>query len=209
MHFSKEAWDRLWNAVELRGDSHRWFDELSRRYSEPHRRYHNIQHLEECLSEFEPVAAQAKHPVALELAICFHDAVYDPRRNDNEEQSAALGVKCLEESAFEQKQLVSDLILATKTHDANNLPDAPLLLDIDLSILGKPVARFAEYEAAIRDEYSFVPFPVYAEKPAAILRNFLSRPQIFVTPSFFERFESSARTNLAYSIGALKSYRQE
>jgi predicted metal-dependent HD superfamily phosphohydrolase len=207
MHFTAGVWERLWRAVNLRGDPHQWFNELSRRYSEQHRRYHNIQHIEECLTEFEQVAGQAKHPIALELAIWFHDAVYDPRRSDNEEQSAVLALNCLEQGASEQKQLVSDLILATKTHLANSIPDAPLLIDIDLSILGKPATRFAEYEAAIRDEYSFVPFPVYAQKRAAILRNFLARPKIFMTPSFVERFESQARTNLSNSIGALENQR--
>jgi predicted metal-dependent HD superfamily phosphohydrolase len=205
MHFTNERWARLWNAADLRGDSQIWCTDLLKRYSEPHRQYHNIRHIEECLAEFEQVSSQAEHPVALELAIWFHDAIYDPRRSDNEEQSAILALKCLEQSVFRQKQLVSDLILATKTHVAKNIPDAPLLLDIDLSILGKPAARFAEYEAGIRAEYSFVPLALYAEKRAAILRSFLSRPRIFTTGAFFNRFEAQARRNLAESIAALEA----
>ena len=205
MHFSEEGWERLWKAADLRGDSHRWFAGLRNRYSEPHRHYHNIQHIEDCLAELEQVTSQATNITALRLAVWFHDAIYDPRGNDNEEQSARLALKCLEQSASEQKQLVSNLILATKTHIANNIPDAALLLDIDLSILGKPMARFAEYEAGIRAEYSFVPFPLYAEKRAAILRKFLSRQKIFTTASFFNRFEIEARRNLAKSIAALET----
>ena len=204
MHFTNEGWERLWKAADLRGDSQPWFRDLLNCYSEPHRHYHNIQHIEECLAEFEQVSSQAEHPVALKFAIWFHDAVYDPSRSDNEEQSAILALKCLEQGASGQKQLVSDLILATKTHVANNIPDASLLLDIDLSILGKPAARFAEYEAGIRAEYSFVPLALYAEKRAAILRNFLSRPKIFTTEAFFNRFEGQARRNLTDSIAALE-----
>ena len=206
MHFTEDAWDRLWKAADLRGGySQTWFTDLHNRYSEPHRHYHNIQHIEECLAEFEQVSSRAEHPIALELAIWFHDAIYDPSRSDNEEQSAILALKCLEQSASGQKQLVSDLILATKTHVAKNIPDVPLLLDIDLSILGKPTARFAEYETGIRAEYSFVPLALYAEKRAAIIRNFLSRPRIFTTTAFFNRFEAQARRNLTNSIAALES----
>ena len=205
MHFTKEGWVRLWKAADLRGDSQPWFRDLLTRYSEPHRQYHNIQHIEECWAAFEQASSQAEHPVALELAIWFHDAIYDPRRSDNEEQSAILALKCLEQSAYRERQLVSDLILATKTHVANNIPDAPLLLDIDLSILGKPAARFAEYEAGIRAEYSFVPIALYAEKRAAILRSFLSRPRIFTTEAFFNHFEAQARRNLTASIAALEA----
>jgi hypothetical protein len=32
VHFTTEAWERLWRAVNLRGDLHQWFNELSRRY---------------------------------------------------------------------------------------------------------------------------------------------------------------------------------
>src|SRR5687768_6653671 len=97
MHFTKEAWNRLWNAAEVRDDSSEWFEELSRRYTESHRHYHNVQHIEECLAEFAPASSQATHPLVLEFAIWFHDAVYDPRRSDNEEESATLALKCLEQ----------------------------------------------------------------------------------------------------------------
>ncbi|RNF02378.1 uncharacterized protein Tco025E_08391 [Trypanosoma conorhini] len=69
------------------------------RYTEPQRHYHTMAHLEEMLGCFErfqseaPVAhrlpAADPRRVVLELAILFHDAVYDPRRDDNEECSAA------------------------------------------------------------------------------------------------------------------------
>ncbi|EKF38376.1 hypothetical protein MOQ_001416 [Trypanosoma cruzi marinkellei] len=69
------------------------------RYTEPQRHYHTMAHLEEmlsCLARFQseaPVAhrlpAEGTRRLVVELAILFHDAVYDPRRSDNEERSAA------------------------------------------------------------------------------------------------------------------------
>jgi predicted metal-dependent HD superfamily phosphohydrolase len=203
MRFTLARWNDLCRAAHL-PESPTWFQQLSKHYSEPHRHYHNIQHLEECLTEFDRLRPQASNPLALEFAIFFHDAIYDPRRTDNEEQSAALAAKCLKDASPHLTKLVSALILTTKAHLPNDIPDATLLLDIDLSILGKPAARFAEYETQIRKEYSFVPLPIYAEKRATILRNFLSRPKIFTTEFFDGRFETQAQSNLRKSIALLE-----
>ena len=66
---------------------------LIARYEEPHRRYHTVQHLDECFARLDDAHALAEHIHEVELALWFHDAVYDPRRPDNEAQSAALPVR--------------------------------------------------------------------------------------------------------------------
>jgi predicted metal-dependent HD superfamily phosphohydrolase len=48
---------------------------LARR--EPQRRYHTLQHLRECLGHLEAVLDQVPDPAAIELALWFHDAVYE------------------------------------------------------------------------------------------------------------------------------------
>ena len=64
------------------------YDALVARYSEPHRRYHTLQHLAECFAAFDEIAHLAEHPADVELALWFHDAIYDTRRSDNEQRSA-------------------------------------------------------------------------------------------------------------------------
>ena len=181
----------------------RSFDDLLTRYSEHQRHYHNALHIDECLREFDLVRAQALDPAALEFAIWFHDVIYDPRASDNEEQSARFAVESLKGARDDLDARVSDLVLTTTTHLPGSIPDAASLIDIDLSILGKPAKRFDEYEAAIREEYSWVSMNVYCEKRAAILQSFLQRDRIFRTPFFFDRYEVQARQNLANSIGKL------
>src|SRR5207253_2303756 len=115
-------------------------------YAEPHRHYHNQRHIADCLAEFDAVRRLAKQPEALELALWFHDAVYDPKATDNEEQSAALAKRCLEGARQpDLARTVAELVMATKLHGADADPDAALVVDMDLSILGQNETRFAEY----------------------------------------------------------------
>jgi predicted metal-dependent HD superfamily phosphohydrolase len=99
---------------------------------------------------------------------------------------------------------VSQLILTTKYHVASSDPDAGLLLDVDLSILGQPEERFLEYEKQIREEYAWVPESIFKSKRAEILAAFLSRGRIYATEWFLERYETAARINLRQSLHLLK-----
>ena len=166
-------------------------EELRARYAEPHRRYHTLEHIAHCLEEFDP--AMAADPEAVELAIWFHDAIYDPRRSDNEERSAARLLELMPEA-----KRAAELVLVTKHHKAST-PDEALLVDVDLAILGQPAERFDLYERQIREEYAWVPKLVFKMKRASILRGFLKRPFIYGTELFRAKYEAAARANLSRS----------
>lgn len=206
-HFSEERWNSLWRRGGLEGDPLRAFAALAARYAEPARHYHNAAHIAECLAWFAEAAARMRDAAAVEFALWFHDAVYDPRTGDNEERSAELAAETLRAANADPvlTASVSALILTTKTHTPAGQPDAPWLLDIDLAVLARPRATFVEYEAAIRAEYAWVPLETYCEKRAAILTRFLERPHLFLTPHFAPRFESVARANLAFSVAELRA----
>lgn len=196
-----DSWLRLWDAIGAKGEAAPWHDRLLRAYSEPHRHYHGLQHISECLTVFGDARTLALYPDAVELALWFHDAVYDPRSHQNEERSAALAKDCLDGGALPGLALrVSDMILATKTHVTRDDPDAALVVDVDLSILGQPAARFEEYEAQIRGEYEWVAMGEFSSRRATVLQGFLDRPRIYATDYFHQKFEESARRNLASSI---------
>src|SRR5215207_157618 len=82
------SWRRCAGALAARPIGPAVFDELVARYSEPHRKYHTLQHLAECLAHFEAVRDLAEQPAEVEMALWFHDAIYDTQRHDNEEKSA-------------------------------------------------------------------------------------------------------------------------
>jgi predicted metal-dependent HD superfamily phosphohydrolase len=179
---------------------------LVRAYSEPHRAYHNLRHIDDCLRLFDDVQRLALRPIELEMALWFHDVVYSPRAKDNEERSAewARGVCRRARFAPEFEAGVATLILATR-HDAPpSTPDAGLVVDIDLSVLGRPPAEFDAYEAAIREEFRWVPDLLFRPGRAKVLQSFLARPAIYTSDFFRDRYERQARANLERSLSRLR-----
>jgi len=195
-----DRWSTLCRKAGASGDCEGWHSRLLALYSEPHRHYHNLRHLEECLTEFDCTRHLAREPLSVELALWFHDAVYDTRAKDNEERSAALARDCLSEAGEAFGSRVTDLILATKHAATQTDPDAALVTDIDLSILGREEIRFQEYETQIRQEYAWVPAVVFAAGRGQILQQFLSRPRIYFHDTFFTKYEKQARANIQTSL---------
>lgn len=203
--FLSPSWGRMWAGLGADGDGVGARDAVIQRYAEHWRHYHALQHLGECLTAFDTVAHLAARPAEVEAALWFHDAVYELQRTDNEEQSAQLAQRVFTQAGVtsEVTSRVVDLILVTRHTAVPDAPDEQLLVDIDLSILGAPAARFAEYERQIRAEYSFVPEAVFNEKRRAILRSFIARPSIYNTALFHHMLEQRARTNLARAVEGL------
>lgn len=171
--------------------------ELAAAYAEPHRRYHTTQHIESCLRELARFEARAVHLNEVRWALLFHDAIYDPRRNDNEARSADWACRVMQELLRPDDEIarVRKLIMATVHAAQAETPDEALLLDIDLSILGADAAAFDEYDRAIRVEYEWVPEQAYRFARASVLQGFLARPRIFQTAAYQDR-EAIARGNL-------------
>jgi predicted metal-dependent HD superfamily phosphohydrolase len=203
---SPERWRNLWREIGAKDDGLAVYQELVALYSEPHRHYHNFQHISDCLNEFDIAREFAQQPLAVELALWFHDAIYNTRAADNEEKSAELAKRRISDAVGNEKlcESVFALVMATKSHDASLHPDAPLMVDVDLSILAKAEPRFWEYESQIRREYNWVPERIFGAKRAEILECFLARDRIFSTKHFFDQYEQQARANLLTSVEKLK-----
>jgi predicted metal-dependent HD superfamily phosphohydrolase len=184
--------------------------DLKRRYAESQRAYHNWTHIEELLAQFDANASTLNYPFAFRLAILFHDAIYDPRASDNEARSAELFESTMKDAVSPDDVICArDLILATHKHttsavDRRFVADAELFLDMDLSILGASERRFDEYDAAIREEYSFVPVETYRQRRAEILKSFLERPRLYLTDDYHNRLDGRARANLQRAIDRLE-----
>jgi predicted metal-dependent HD superfamily phosphohydrolase len=186
----------------------RLLTELTVAYSEPHRRYHTVPHVQHCLTELARSWSYAVHLNEVRWALLFHDAIYDPRRQDNEARSADWACRVMDElqRPEEEKARIREMILATAHGREPRTVDEALLLDIDLSILGADAETFDEYDRAIRVEYEWVPEQSYREARTTVLKSFLDRPQIYHTAPFRQRLESSARANLQRALARLAAY---
>lgn len=196
----KQPWEELGLVarMELHAD-------LRKRYSEPHRAYHTLHHIAECLALLEQTQALAQSSQAVELAIWFHDAIYDPRKSDNEERSAQWARRELRRAgaSLDLQEHVSAMIMVTR-HDAEpETTDEMLMSDIDLAILGAGPARFDEYEKQVRTEYRHVPTQLFRVGRRKILSGFLERERIYYTEWFRSRREAQARVNLQRSLTRL------
>lgn len=198
----------LWQRLGGQGDANELFATLLAAYAEPQRAYHNVAHLQDCLAQFDAARDEAQHPDAVEMAIWFHDAVYDPRATDNEEQSAAWAIQALTAGSIEPTtvQHIAELVLSTQHKAVPTDQDAALLADVDLSILGRAPAIFDAYDRQIRNEYHWVPEHQYCTRRAQVLAGFLARPRLYQTKHFYAQYEKQARENLARAIDRLATW---
>lgn len=182
-------------------------DTLRARYAEPHRAYHGQRHIDLLLAQFCDIRQRLHDPEAVELAIWYHDAIYDPLSKTNEADSAALLLAERHgDTAAATLTRGHALILATANHmlppglGPEDAADCAHFLDMDLSILGADPATFAWYTAAIRQEYRAVPEAEWKMRRPHILRGFLGRPRLFLTDHFHAKLDLPARRNLAAAI---------
>ena len=199
------VWRRTWAHLGVPVADANLFDELCARYCEPHRKYHTLQHLDECFEKLKALQAEAIHPGEIELALWFHDAIYDIRRQDNEERSADWARSSVVAAGLSKSvaDRVHSLVMVTRHNAVPGEPDEAILVDVDLSILGATKDRFDEYEKQIREEYSWVPDFLFRSRRCSVLTGFLQRPTIFNTRTFVETYEARARENLKRSIKKL------
>lgn len=182
------------------------FNALVATYSQKHRYYHTVQHIDHCLQQLDSALSLAIEPAEVEIALWFHDAVYDPYSSDNEQRSADLACALLARNNVNAARVerVRAHIMATRHEAPATTPDSQLVVDVDLSILGADEAAYAEFETNVRQEYRWVPSMLFRRKRAEILESFLARPQIYMLEAFRTRYEIQARRNLAQAIATLR-----
>lgn len=182
------------------------FQELDTLYSESTRFYHDKTHVAECLRNLQPYRVQAVHPAEIEVAIWYHDAIYDTKAPDNEEKSAELAERALSSAKVANASItrIVEMILATKTHEVSS-PDSELMVDIDLGILGTPAEVFEIYDQNIRKEYYWVPLELYGPGRVKVLQSFLERDVIYHTKQIQSQYEAQARTNLTNKLAELSA----
>lgn len=180
----------------------RW-NELKKAYTKEERYYHNLTHLTEMLTCFDHYKMELKSPREVGYAIFYHDFIYKSTRKDNELKSAEHALDILPTKASLDKQLVYDMIIATKDHVSSGTGDESWLIDFDLRILGKDWECYQIYCRQIRKEYRIYPDFLYNPGRKKALLHFLEKKYIFQTQTFRTLYEEKARVNIQNEINQL------
>jgi predicted metal-dependent HD superfamily phosphohydrolase len=200
-----EKWERCCGKLGTPETRQIVFQQLVAAYTAAGRHYHDIRHIADCLRELEGVRHLCVDAQAIELAIWFHDIVYDGRKQDNEEQSAEVAEKSLRQLGASDSliQTVRELILFTRHDRTPPSIDGKLMVDIDLASLGVSAEVFDANGLAIRREYPHVSDDDFRRGRSALLGRFLERARIYYTDAFHDRYEKPARANLCRALASL------
>jgi len=170
---SSERWRSLCKKLGITPDGET-YNALINAHAQPHRAYHTLDHIAACLRHLDVVRDQTDRPEEIEMALWFHDAIYEPFSATNEEDSAQWAADWLQDRGLDKSATtrIADHILDTKSHETPASLDGRFMLDIDLSILGTTVPIYDQFEIDVQREYKRVPRFIFRKKRKAILQGF-------------------------------------
>lgn len=179
------------------------WEEIYISYSADNRHYHNLEHLENMLMEMDRIKPQIKNPETLVFSIFYHDIIYIPGKSNNEYLSAVRFKERISETSFPNLMECVAQIEATKEHIFSTDNDTNILLDLDLSILGKRPGEYKKYSENIRKEFSIYPDSIYRNGRRKVLNHLLKLDPIYKTEFFKKEFENQAKENIKQELKEL------
>ena len=147
---------------------------LSDYWNEPHRYYHNEEHLAFLIQEIEKLfqsgeVNQEERDVLL-MSAYYHDVIYDPTCQDNEAKSAELFIQ--QADSHPNTALVKQIILDTQYHEAEEKL-SKIFSELDMKVVSQ--SSFTEllaWEQKIFKEYQYVDYALYRMGRLEILKAF-------------------------------------
>lgn len=189
------------------------FQEILAAYSEPHRHYHNLSHLNHMFQELETyevdsceVGPASRVTNEMLWAVWYHDFIYKPGASSNEKKSAIKAKESMRKLKIQQASIdkVIELIITTENHQSNSdCINTQLFLDADMAVLGTDQANYLRYCEAIRQEHSGIPDFLFNRGRKQFLISVLKQETIFVSSYFGEKYELKARTNIEAELSQL------
>jgi len=172
--------------------------EIEEQYSGKKKHYHTLQHLRHLLLELQAVKGEIKSWETVCFSLYYHDIIYNAVKSDNEEQSAELAGKRMQQLDLPDAIIrnCKSQILATKKHLESGDSDTDYFTDADLAILGQDWETYSHYCSNVRKEYAFYPDMVYNAGRRKVLKHFLEMDKIFKTKHFQEKYETQAKLNI-------------
>jgi predicted metal-dependent HD superfamily phosphohydrolase len=201
-------WEQLAASVGLDGaDSRRIWGIILDKYSENHRYYHTLEHIQDMVQKRLDIADLISDKTLTDLAIFFHDIIYDPKSKVNEEESANLFRSIFQatENGVDVPK-ICNFILQTKYHEVldSTEEDLKLFIDMDMSILGSHPNDYRTYAMNIRREYSHMNDADFCSGRGRFLGEMLNEARfIFASDHYRIHLEEKAKANIRWECGFL------
>lgn len=186
----------LWQSCAGANAEQVWH-KLQQHYTEPHRHYHTLGHLAQCLGELDCAKDNVVEWRATELAIWFHDIIYHYGARDNEILSAAY-LRNVAGPAMPAQFVdrVCEFIIATQHTGAAKDAATAFVVDVDLSGFGLPWEDYLADSRALREEAEGVSDERYYQGKLRFLSELQSWPSLYQSPFFRDRLETTAQSNI-------------
>lgn len=198
-----ERFCSLWQACEGQDPDGVW-QSLQQHYQEPHRHYHNLRHITQCLRELDLAKDHIVEFRATEMALWFHDIIYHYGARDNEILSAAY-FRDVAGSGMPAHYIdrVCEFIIATQHTGAAQDTSVAFVVDIDLSGFGLPWEAYRADSDALRLEAENISDDKYYEGKLRFLGELQTWPNLYQSPFFRDRLEARAQANIARYTASL------
>ncbi len=195
----------LWQACAGANAEQVW-QKLQQHYQEPHRHYHTLGHLAQCLRELDIAKDHVTEFRATEMALWFHDIIYHYGARDNEILSAAFFRNVAGPTMPAQFiDRVCEFIIATQHTGAAGDAAIAFVVDIDLSGFGLPWEGYLADSNALRQEASSVGDAQYYQGKLRFLGELQQWSSLYQSPFFRNRLEATAQSNIARYTADLRS----
>ncbi len=203
----KERWLKLW---DNHPQADRRFCNLVMMYERAGLEYHNLGHIDSCLSVFDRYVYIALRKKLVEIALWYHDVICSPLASDNERQSAFFAADELQWLGLSEEDIryVRMLIMATDHKSPLMNFDAQFIAAVDLHTLGMDAETYACYSTAIRSEYVHVTDDDYRIGRSKVLAGFIARNPLYLIAPMNEEFGERAKENMKAEIESLRATRR-
>lgn len=183
-------------------------------YEEPQRYYHTLKHIACLLQLSQHYSSCIQNKFVVDMAIIFHDLIYDPMKFDNEEQSAKKFTALLGgHLPHTDANKVYNYIIITKSHTMEELgpndSDLQYFIDFDMSILGSDsLDTYLEYAHNVRQEYIHMSANDYCTGRSRFLAKLVADSEtgkfVYSTEIFRSMLEENMRRNISAECALLE-----
>lgn len=144
-------------------------------WNDPKRRYHNVDHLRQILNDIEKKRnfVLPIHREALIIASFFHDAIYIPGRQNNEDKSIELFMQSFSGEDMFMVKKIGEMIECTKYRKKPNDPLLKIFWEADNAGFLGSYDNFLEVEKKIKKEFSYLPIATYKKNRIKFLNSCL------------------------------------